>query len=259
MIPARHYTRGRIRTVRLIVIHTMESAEKPGTARAVAQWFAGDDAPQASAHWCIDADEAIPCVDEADTAWAAPGANADGVQLEHSGRAGQRAAGWADAYSRAVLARSAQVAARSAARWRIPIQHLTDAQLAAGAAGFVGHDQVTRVYRRSDHTDPGPDFPWAAYLQMVRDGGAPAGEDDDQMTEEQLEALANRVADKVTSIRARNPVIVDEGTGAAKLSDGRDIDALSTVVGELQHEQRCQGAVLDEVLAAVKRLSGSVQ
>jgi hypothetical protein len=58
--------------------------------------------------------------------------------------------------------------------------------------------------------------------------------------------IAAACADAVTSIRARNPVIVDDGTGAAELTDGthRDIDALPTVIGEIQHEQRAQGKQL---------------
>lgn len=268
MIQSRHYHPGRLRPVRLIVIHTMESPEKPGTALAVALWFAGPAAPQASAHWCIDDHDVIPCVNERDTAWAAPGANADGVQLEHAGRAGQGPAGWADAYSRAVLANSARVAAAVSARHGIPIRHLSDEQLAAGHAGFVEHAQVSRVYKRSDHTDPGDAWPWGSYLRAVRDSLTPVPPPiltEDAMTPEERALLVRELTDAVTSIRARNPVLVDEGTGAADLPDGRDIDALPTVVGELQHEQRRQGetlarhgVLLAQILDVLARLEARV-
>ena len=158
-ILARNYTKGRTHRPRLIVVHTMESPEGTRTARSIAEWFAGPNAPKASAHVCVDATETITCVYDGDTAWAAPGANADGLQIEHAGRAGQSAAQWADDYSQAVLARSARVAAGWCAAYGIPVRRLTDAQLAAGAPGIVGHDQVSRVYKRSTHWDPGPHFP----------------------------------------------------------------------------------------------------
>jgi hypothetical protein len=80
------------------------------------------------------------------------------------------------------------------------------------------------------------------------------------MTPEDRAALIRDVAaaaaDAITSIRARNPVVVDDGTGAAELTDGthRDIDAFPTVIGEIQHDQRLQGkqlAALGEQLAAI--------
>jgi hypothetical protein len=49
-VQARNYTRGRSNPIDVIVVHTMESPEKPDTAESVAAWFAGSTAPQASAH-----------------------------------------------------------------------------------------------------------------------------------------------------------------------------------------------------------------
>jgi N-acetyl-anhydromuramyl-L-alanine amidase AmpD len=153
----------------LVVVHTMEAPEKPGTARAVAEWFAGEHAPQASAHFCIDADEVIQCVSEDVVAWAAPGANRRGIHLEHAGYAGQSAAAWDDEYSRAVLARSAELAADVARRYAIPIERLTVDELRAGRRGFCGHVDVTNALNGGKgHTDPGSGFPWDRYLELVR-------------------------------------------------------------------------------------------
>lgn len=167
-----HYYPTRERRLRLIVIHTMESPETDDTAENVAAWFAGPTAPLASAHACVDNNSVVLCLPPTATAWAAPGANSDGYQIEQAGRAAQGIAGWNDSYSQSMLRLSAAHARQIAQVAGIPLRHLTDAELAAGQAGFVGHDQVSRVYKKSDHTDPGPAFPWAQYMALVS-GNAP--------------------------------------------------------------------------------------
>lgn len=166
IIHARNYTHATNRRVRLVVIHTMEAPEARQTAVNVASWFAGSTAPQASAHYCVDAHQIIGCVDEDDVAWAAPGANSDGIQIELAGRAGQTAQQWRDAYSKAELILTAKLVADICRRHRIPVRHLNNNELDANKAGLIGHVQASQVYKRSDHTDPGPHFPW---LQFVRD------------------------------------------------------------------------------------------
>lgn len=165
-----HYHAGRIKRLRLIVIHTMEAPEGPNTAENIAVYFARGDVV-ASAHACVDQDSLVVCLPPSDTAFAAPGANADGYQIEQAGYASQDAAGWADAESQSMLRLSAAHARSIALAAGIPLRHLTDDELAAGAAGFVGHDQVSRVYRLSDHWDPGPNFPWSQYMSLVNNGG----------------------------------------------------------------------------------------
>src|SRR6476469_11249703 len=96
---ARNYPHHRSNPIDVIVIQTMESPEKPDTAESVAAWFAGSSAPQASAHYCIDANSVVECVRDTDVAWHAPGANHNGIGLEHAGRAAQSAADWNDEYS----------------------------------------------------------------------------------------------------------------------------------------------------------------
>jgi hypothetical protein len=55
-----------------------------------------------------------------------------------------------------------------------PLRRLSDAELAAGGRGYVDHGAVSRVFKRSTHTDVGPSFPWdvleaeiAALVQTV--------------------------------------------------------------------------------------------
>lgn len=161
-----HYYEGRERPLRLIVIHTMEAPEGENTAENVAAYFASGNVI-ASAHACVDQDSVVVCLPATDTAFAAPGANADGYQIEHAGYALQNESGWADEASQSMLRLSAAHARAIALAAGIPLKHLSDDELAAGAAGFVGHDQVSRVYKKSDHWDPGKDFPWSQYMALV--------------------------------------------------------------------------------------------
>jgi N-acetyl-anhydromuramyl-L-alanine amidase AmpD len=167
-IQARNYTRGRANPIDVIVIHTMESPEKPDTAESVAAWFAGSTAPQASAHYCVDADSVVECVHDSDVAWHAPGANHNGIGIEHSGRAAQGAAEWADDYSAQMLELSAQLVADKCAKYDIPVVWLHPAELRAGRRGITGHAQVSEAFKRTDHTDPGKSFPVQRYLALVR-------------------------------------------------------------------------------------------
>ncbi len=167
-IQARNYTRTSGRDVDVIVVHTMEAPEKPGTAKAIAKWFAGPTAPRASGHYCIDNIKIVQGVRDQDVAWAAPGCNHNGIQLEHAGRARQTAADWSDPYSRAMLKLSAKLAARLCKKHHIPIRRVRAAGLRAGRRGITGHVDVSQAFHRSDHWDPGRNFPWAEYLRWIK-------------------------------------------------------------------------------------------
>lgn len=173
MIPfvqARHCGPTRsVELIRLIVIHTMEAPEKPRTARAVAEWFGGASAPQASAHYCVDASETVQCVADDVVAWAAPGANRTGLHIEHAGYASQNEAGWADEYSQKMLQRSASLVADLLTRYAIPRMRLSIFGLVDPyARGLCGHVDVTNARNGGrGHTDPGVKFPWDDYLGMI--------------------------------------------------------------------------------------------
>lgn len=162
-----NYNSGRLKAIRLIVIHTMESNEAANTAENVAAYFA-KSTTRASSHYLVDNNSTVQAVAEKDTAWAAPGANADGIQIEQAGSANQGAAAWKDAYSAAMLDRTARLIADIATRRGIPIRQLTNAQLAAGQKGIIGHVQASQVYKLSTHTDPGSNYPWASVLAAAK-------------------------------------------------------------------------------------------
>jgi len=170
-VQARHYTPvppGPPRAIRLVVLHSMESQERLDTAENVAAWFAGEDAPQASAHYCVDADSIVQCVRDEDIAWHAPGANRDGIGVELAGRASQTSAEWLDGYSARVLELAAALVAELCRRHRVPQTPLGSEGLRIGSRGITTHGAVSVAYGKSNHTDPGEAFPINAFVEMVR-------------------------------------------------------------------------------------------
>jgi N-acetyl-anhydromuramyl-L-alanine amidase AmpD len=161
------------RKIRLIVIHSMEFEEKGDTAESCAKYFQnpcdehGTPRPSA-AHLCIDNNSIVRCVPDNNIAGGAPGANADGIQLELAGFARQTEEEWLDDYGKQLLENAANAAAQYCLKYDIPVRQLTNDQLADGQSkGFTSHAQVSEVFKQSDHWDPGPGFPWKFFLETV--------------------------------------------------------------------------------------------
>jgi hypothetical protein len=170
-VTPRSWTNANRSSVQLIVIHTTEGHENVTSAEDGAAYDARRT-DGTSTHFFHDANSTVQCVRTNDIAHAARSqGNKRGIQYELCGRAGQGAAGWADAASQGTLRQAARQCARDARKWDIPVRHLTVAQVAAGAKGFCGHVDISRAFPQDggDHTDPGPTFPWSAFLDMVRD------------------------------------------------------------------------------------------
>jgi N-acetyl-anhydromuramyl-L-alanine amidase AmpD len=166
-------TRTSGRRIDLVVLHTMETAEDANAAENCAAWFR-NPAARVSAHYCVDADSIVQCVRDKDVAWHAPGANHDGLGIEHAGRARQSPAEWRDAYSTAMLVRSAGLVAGLCRRYEIPVSWLHAADLKANKRGLTTHAAVTEAFKRGTHWDPGPNFPFQRYLGLVRAALGPA-------------------------------------------------------------------------------------
>ena len=175
-IESPHKTEVTGRAIGVVVIHTMEIAERDGAAELCAHWFQNPES-EVSAHYCVDADTIVQCVREDDIAWHARGGNATSIGIELAGYAGQRALGWSDAYSRAVVERAARLTADVCGRYGIPIRRLRAADLVAGKRGVTGHADVSSAFRKSDHWDPGPDFPWSRFLRLARGSEVPSSID----------------------------------------------------------------------------------
>lgn len=167
LVQARWYTApANPRAVRVIVIHDMEYPEKSTAAEEIAHYFATTDT-KASAHICVDSDSIVQCVRDSHIAFAAPGCNADGIQIELAGYGRQSREEWLDEYGKKLLENAARAAGQYCAKYTIPPLRLTNTELRSGGRGLVGHHQVSEVYQKSDHTDPGPNFPWDVFIPLV--------------------------------------------------------------------------------------------
>lgn len=166
-VPAKYFKKlGHKRDVRLIVIHSVEAPETIKTAENVARYFQ-TTTRAASAHVIVDSDSVVQAVKDSDVAAAAPGANMDGIHIELAGYARQTREEWLDSYGVLMLERAANVVAQYTLKYDIQAKHLLNSELAKGDKGIVGHDQITEVYRRSTHTDPGKHFPWDWFITRV--------------------------------------------------------------------------------------------
>lgn len=174
IVPCRNFTPANRTTVDNIVVHTIEAVEASTTADRTAAWGAGPNAPRASWHACFDDDSTIECVPQEHVAWAAPGLNRRGIQLEHAGFARQTPEQWFDPFSRRMLKRSALYAAAACKRWDIPVRFVDAEGLMRGERGITTHYQVTKGpgKGRTTHVDPGKGFPMSTYLDMIKEAMA---------------------------------------------------------------------------------------
>ena len=223
-IPARWYHDGRRGSVRLIVVHSTESSERPEGAEAVARYFATTDR-KASTHRVSDNNSTVRCVDDADTAFGAAGANHDGLHLELCGKAGQSAQEWTDAYSRAELEQAGSTVREWSARWDVPLRWLTITQVADGhSRGLCTHADVSKAFPdvSTGHWDPGPSFPKALALEIWTK--------ETDMTPEQ-EATLVRIDERLTRLERR----VGTDNEGRDLSDESDaqIRALRAIMENL--------------------------
>lgn len=157
---------GRRGAIVFIGIHTMEAPEGAQTAENVGAYLCRPSV-QASAHWCVDNNSRVRLVNDGDEAWTMPPVNANSLNIELAGYAKQTNPEWNDSYSNAMLDNAAVCAAEWCRKYSIPLRRLSDAQIKAYAKGFCGHVDVNRVFRASDHYDPGTNFPWDRFLKMV--------------------------------------------------------------------------------------------
>lgn len=168
---ARHYYPGRISRILWIVVHDGEVLERATSAEGIQNLFAGDNAPQASAHLSADVDSLVRSVHDWDTAWAAPGVNSNGLHVEQAGKASQQRRDWLDPYSKKMIE---EQTAKAVGYWsvthRIPLLKRGPVDINNNRSGVIGHRDATAAFQTpGGHSDPGPDYPWDVLLGAARE------------------------------------------------------------------------------------------
>lgn len=167
--PASKSSAGSNKPIKRIVIHCTVSACKPGGARDIAAYFRSA-ASGGSAHYVVDPKETVQVVYDGVIAWhAPPNGNSLGIELcdpmtDFKGGAGR----WTDAAHQEMLLRAAKLVAQLCLAYNVPSRKLSVASLKLGRAGVCGHIDVSNAFRQSSHWDPGPNFPWKAFMKEVR-------------------------------------------------------------------------------------------
>lgn len=155
------------RKVDLVVVHAAEVQPGPLAAEWLLKYCAANDRV-ASWHYAVDADSVTQSVKEGDVAYHAPGANAKGVGLELATFGKPTAAQWADPYHQKMLTLAAWLTAGICARHKIEPFLVDAAGLLEGRRGITTHAATSLAFKKSDHQDPGPDFPAAAFVAKVK-------------------------------------------------------------------------------------------
>jgi hypothetical protein len=164
-IPARF--RGGKQTPKAIVMHATVSSDNKGTARDIANWWAGPTSPKSSAHYTVDPGEVIQSVGDHTVAFHC-GFNQNSIGVEMCDEQVGPADRWQDADSTAIIRRAARLVARLCLAYDIEPIRPTIAELKRrGPHGIYGHNDSRLAFGSTTHTDP-RDFPWPMFMRLVR-------------------------------------------------------------------------------------------
>jgi N-acetyl-anhydromuramyl-L-alanine amidase AmpD len=171
-LQAYHVSSGSNAPIHRIVIHAtapglhQTDASNDGKARETAHYFQSHTSG-GSAHYIEDGHDEEHCVHDNAIAWHAP-PNSGSIGIEICGEAHYSAAQWNTAVVKGCLDRAAARCAELCHRFGIPEVKLSAHDLLAGHRGVCGHVDVSQAWHMSDHTDPGPNFPWGYFMDKVK-------------------------------------------------------------------------------------------
>jgi len=177
-LQAYHVSSGANAPVHRVVIHATAPgmsgihASDDGEARNTAHYFQSPSSG-GSAHYIEDGHDEEHCVHDAAIAWHAP-PNTGSIGIEICAEAHYDAAQWGTAEVKACMEKAAIRCAELCHRFGLSVVHLHAADLLAGKRGIAGHVDVSQAWHMSDHTDPGPNFPWAYFLGRVNAHSSPS-------------------------------------------------------------------------------------
>ncbi|TLF74057.1 peptidoglycan DD-metalloendopeptidase family protein [Nocardia cyriacigeorgica] len=238
------------RRCRLAIIHTNEGPAS-GSVDGLLGYLAKPTS-QASYTIVVGGDGRIGrSNDDNYVPWAAGSpANELGLHLCFLGYARQTREEW--------LSRPAQLAAGARvlrdwhARYGIPLRKITGAQMRAGLAGVGGHNDTVDAWHATDHTDPGPAFPWDVLLDMTN------RTEEDDMTPEQAKQLADIHREVTQWYPSRSKYAddpkkpIDTLAGFVLNADARVHEASIDVPAKLDRLQQSIDELPDRIAAAIR-------
>lgn len=227
-----------------LVIHTMEAQESSTTAENTAAYFANpSDGRSVSSHYCCDNNSIVQCVLLQDVAWTVgntPGNNR-GINWEFAGFANQTPPQWGDAYSTAMLTRAAPYFRSDAARYNIPLRRCTVPDLRAFRPGVTSHNDLRLAFNITTHTDPGPNFPWTWFINLLN-------EEDDPVDINELHALLLSILTADTPVERQVRDMIQGGVQSP--AGGRGL--LSKVMDAVEAEDNVPAPVdIDALVTAL--------
>lgn len=151
-----------------IVYHDEEYPVSVTSAEDIARYFA-DPSAGGSIHYAQDGDGEQHCVPDLVIAWHAP-PNDRSVGQEQDGYARYKRADWFTDGSKHTICRTCARAAELHVRGNVPVVRLFAGDLLAGRRGYCGHGDVSAAWGQSDHTDPGPAYPFDVVEPLVKLG-----------------------------------------------------------------------------------------
>ena len=180
-----------------IAIH---NTSNDGTAEDEAS-FAKRRTDNVSSHFYADDNSVIQSLDTDSKAGHAGSntGNQNAVAVEITGFNGWSRQKWLDNVAWELLG---SVLAQVCRHYGIAVRRASVAEMQASpkVRAFYSHDDMRRAWGGTDHTDPGPNFPWDRLFQAVNNalGGAtaPTGGDDD------LDALESAKLDAIYNAKA---------------------------------------------------------
>jgi hypothetical protein len=99
--------------------------------------------------------------------YAQGGANKDSWSFCIPGRASQTRAEWLDGYSRECIRIAARYTVDKCRLDDIPLVRKSWQQIAVGERGYCDHYTISLAFKKSDHTDVGPNFPWDVFAADI--------------------------------------------------------------------------------------------
>jgi hypothetical protein len=255
--------RKRSQVIDLIVIHTNESSsESAAGAEGLAQYTAAPHPSDYPAyHVLVDSDSAVRTAFDDDRVNGAGGVAERAWHLCLYGTAHQTAAEWNDLYSKAELVIAAGLVREACERFSIPMTKIGAAQVAANVPGVCAHADVSAVYPASQgHTDPGPEFPWDKFMNLVAAPPVPSVADllklqqliEENSVEHGMAVSAATVAEGVLVLDrwggvsyAHQVGTVKKRINVEKYANAQDIAREIVVVTGLVKGEKITGYVLD--------------